>query len=127
MHYNSAEANRHDQRDYRKSLRSNSTPAEGLLWRLLKGRQVGGYKFRRQQGIGQYVLDFYCPELRLSIELDGSSHDHRYDYDEQRTSFLAKQGIKVLRYHNELVYSNPHAIIEDILKKVDDGIHNNEE
>ena len=127
MHYNSAEANRHDQRDYRKSLRSNSTPAEGLLWRLLKGRQVGGYKFRRQQGIGQYVLDFYCPELRLSIELDGSSHDHRYDYDEQRTSFLAKQGIKVLRYRNELVYSNPHAIIEDILKKVDDGIHNNEE
>ncbi len=127
MHYNSAEANRHDQRDYRKSLRSNSTPAEGLLWRLLKGRQVGGYKFRRQQGIGQYVLDFYCPELRLSIELDGSSHDHRYDYDEQRTSFLAKQGIKVLRYRNELVYSNPHAIIEDIIKKVDDGIHNNEE
>jgi very-short-patch-repair endonuclease len=68
------------------------TSAEATLWRALKRRGAGGLKFRRQQGIGSYVLDFYCPDRRLCVELDGSSHDYRYEYDEARTQFLAEQG-----------------------------------
>ena len=118
MHYNSAEANRHEQRDMRKDLRNYSTSAEGLMWRVLKGRQCGGYKFRRQQGIGPYILDFYCPELHLCVELDGSSHDYKFDYDEERSAYLASQGIRVLRYQNEQVFCNPQWISDDILRRV---------
>jgi len=118
MHYNSAEASRHEQRDMRKDLRNYSTSAEGLMWRVLKGRQCGGYKFRRQQGIGPYILDFYCPELHLCVELDGSSHDYKFDYDEERSAYLASQGIRVLRYQNEQVFCNPQWISDDILRRV---------
>jgi very-short-patch-repair endonuclease len=118
MHYNSAEANSREQREQRKALRNNSTTAEGLMWRVLKGRQCGGLKFRRQQGIGPYILDFYCPELRLCVELDGSSHDYKFEYDEERTAFLERQGIKVLRYRNEDVYCNPLSIADDILRQI---------
>ena len=71
MNYNTAKANDATQKDQRKALRSNMTPAEATLWRALKGRGAGGLKFRRQQGIGPYVLDFYCPERRLESG-DGS-------------------------------------------------------
>ena len=118
MHYNSAEANRKDQREQRKALRNNSTSAEGLMWRVLKSRQTGGYKFRRQQGIGPFILDFYCPELRLCVELDGSSHDYKYEHDEERTAFLRQQGIRVLRYRNEQVYCNPQWVADDILRQI---------
>ena len=116
MKYPSAEANRHDKRDERKTLRNASTRAEALLWKVLRNSGTG-YKFRRQQSIGPYILDFYCPSLKLCVELDGSSHDNRFDYDEQRTLFLQKQGIKVLRYPNEQVYSNPAWVAEDILRQ----------
>lgn len=117
MHYPSAEANRKDKREQRKALRNHSTAAEGTLWRALKGRQCGGWKFRRQQSIGAYIMDFYCPELRLCIELDGSVHDYRYDYDEQRTAFLSAQGISVMRFRNEQVFCNPGWIVEQIIRK----------
>ena len=117
MHYDSAEANRKDKREQRKTLRNNATLAEVLLWKLLKRRQTGGWKFRRQQSIGPYILDFYCPELRLGIELDGSSHDHKYEYDEERSSFLCLQGITVIRYQNEQVYNNPQQVADDIVRQ----------
>ena len=88
------------------------------MWQLLKGRKTGGYKFRRQQGIGPYVLDFYCPELKLCVEIDGNSHDHKFECDEERTAFLARQGIRVLRYQNEQVYCNPQWVADDILRRV---------
>ncbi|MCR4959748.1 MAG: DUF559 domain-containing protein [Prevotella sp.] len=119
MHYNSTEANHEGKREQRKSLRNHSTRAECIMWQVLKGRQCGGYKFRRQQGIGPYILDFYCPKLKLCVELDGSSHEHKYDYDEERTAFLAKQGIRVVRYRNEQVYCNPQWIVEDILRQTE--------
>ena len=96
MHYQTAKANNAEQKDQRKALRNNMTPAEAMLWRALKGRGAGGLKFRRQQGIGPFILDFYCPEHRLGIELDGESHRHKYDYDEQRTVYLRQQGIEWL-------------------------------
>ncbi len=116
MHYKSAKANDKEQKLQRKSLRNNMTPAEASLWRWLRGRGAGGWKFRRQQGIGPYVLDFYCPELRLCVELDGSSHDYKYEYAEQRTKYLNEQGIRVVRFPNELVWDNPEGIVGEIVR-----------
>ena len=116
MHYNAAKANSIEQKETRKQLRNNATSSEALLWKALRGRNAGGYKFRRQQGIGSYILDFYCPELRLCIELDGSSHDHKYEYDERRTAFLNEQGIKVVRFHNEVVLANVDAVVREIVR-----------
>ncbi len=121
MHYKFAKANRQDQKPQRKSLRQNMTPAEATLWQWLKGRGAGGWKFRRQQGIGPYVLDFYCPELRLCVELDGSSHDFKYEYDEERTKYLNEQGIQVIRFPNELVWMNPDGIIAEIVRFAEDS------
>ena len=108
--------NERDQKLLRQSLRNNATPAEAILWRALKGKQVGGLKFRRQFGIGPYVLDFYCPEIRLGIELDGGIHKTSYthEYDEMRTRFLKENRIRVLRFENEAVYNNIQGIIEAI-------------
>ena len=116
MHYNTAKANSIEQKETRKQLRNNATSSEALLWKALRGRNAGGYKFRRQQGIGSYILDFYCPELRLCIELDGTSHDHKYEYDERRTAFLNEQGIKVVRFHNEVVLANVDAVAREIVR-----------
>ena len=91
-------------------------PAESLLWRALKGKGAGGFKFRRQQGIGPYVLDFYCPELRLGVELDGDSHDYKFEYDEKRTLFLNEQGIKVIRFRNEQIWANFNGVVEEIVR-----------
>ena len=116
MHYKTAKANESEQKILRKELRSHATPAEAVLWKMLKGRNADGMKFRRQQGIGPYVLDFYCPELRLCVELDGSSHDYKYEYDEQRTEFLQKQGIRVLRFRNEQVWQGIDSVVDEIVR-----------
>ena len=116
MHYPSSEANASEQKEQRIHLRHNLTPAEALLWRALKGRGVGGLKFRRQQGIGPFVLDFYCPEARLCVELDGSAHDYRYDYDERRTAYLAQQGIRVIRFTNDQVFTCLEGVVAQILR-----------
>ena len=116
MHYKTAKANESEQKILRKELRSHATPAEAVLWKMLKGRNADGMKFRRQQGIGPYVLDFYCPELRLCVELDGSSHDYKYEYDEQRTEFLQKQGIRVLRFSNEQVWQGLDFVVDEIVR-----------
>ena len=116
MHYNSAEANAAEHKDQRKSLRRNLTPAEATLWRALKGRGAGGWKFRRQQGIGPFILDFYCPEVRLCVELDGSVHDYSYDYDEQRTAYLNAQGIRVVRFRNEQVFTCLDGVVAEIVR-----------
>lgn len=116
MHYNNAEANAASQKEQRKNLRRNLTPAEAMLWRALKGRGAGGWKFRRQQGIGPFILDFYCPELRLCVELDGSVHDYSYEYDEQRTKFLNAQGICVIRFRNEQVFGCYDGVVAEIVR-----------
>ena len=113
-----AESNPSNQTIERKELRSHATPAEAALWKMLKNSQVGGYKFRRQHGIGPYILDFYCPLLYLGIELDGAAHDAPMadKHDEIRTKFLQQQGITIIRFRNEVVWKNPNAIIEEILR-----------
>ena len=108
--------NESNQKTLRQTLRNNATPAEAILWSALKGKQVEGLKFRRQFGVGPYVIDFYCPEIRLGIELDGGVHKTSYthEYDEMRNRFLTENGITILRFDNEVVYNNVEEIIEAI-------------
>ena len=116
MRYKSTNANEETQKERRKLLRNNSTMAEIKLWNELKGRKVGGLKFRRQQGIGSYILDFYCPELKLCVELDGNSHEMKQEYDIERTLFLNGQGIEVLRFSNVQVMSHVLSVVNEILR-----------
>jgi very-short-patch-repair endonuclease len=106
-----------DTKCQRKSLRATATPAESILWQSLKKSQVGGLKFRRQHGVGAYILDFYCPQIKLDIELDGDVHHlgMAYEHDEIRTQYLNQQGITVLRYHNDVVFKNVQSIVDSIL------------
>lgn len=121
MHYTTAKANAKEQKEKRKDLRNNMTPAEVALWHALRGRGAGRLKFRRQQGIGPFILDFYCPERLLAVEADGDSHEDKYDYDEQRTAYLQEQGIRVIRFSNEQVFNHLNEVVEEIVKKAHDS------
>jgi very-short-patch-repair endonuclease len=80
-----------------RELRRDMTNFETLLWFELKGRRVGGYKFRRQAPIGPYIADFYAPEVRLVVEVDGPIHDEQVGADDERTRNLEARGIRVIR------------------------------
>jgi len=86
-----------------KALRRLPTPAEATAWHLLRGRRLLGLKFRRQQVIAGFIVDFYCPSRRLVLELDGAIHDHpeQAAHDARRTRALAKRAIRVLRLRND--------------------------
>ena len=98
----------------RKKLRNNSTPAEIALWNIIKSKQIEGRKFRRQFGVGKYILDFYCSTERLAIELDG--HDHFTEAgiqkDISRDNFLNLQDIKVVHIENKCVFENTDQVIQ---------------
>ena len=92
---------------YARQNRKNPTPAETLLWnKILRNKQLAGYKFTRQKPLGNYVVDFYCTELQLVIEVDGDSHAEQVFYDQQRTEWLASQNIRVMRFTNRDVLQN---------------------
>ena len=118
MRYKSAESDSAHQTIQRRELRNNATAAEATLWKYLKNSQAGGFKFRRQHGLGVYIMDFYCPTLRLAIELDGAVHEAPMAEarDEIRTRFLNEQGITVMRFKNEVVWRNPEVIVEEIVR-----------
>lgn len=101
---------------FARSLRQEMTDAERRFWRLLRNRALLNYKFRRQVPFGPYFLDFYCAEKNLAVELDGSQHCNSEGvlHDKKRDAFLAKQGLKILRYSNRDVFLNPSGIIDDI-------------
>lgn len=103
----------------RKHLRNNSTEAEILLWTYLKGKQLNGRKFRRQQSIGNYIVDFYCPTEKLAIELDGDFHfdEEVKKYDEKRTEFINNFGIKLIRFENQEVLYNLETVLKSIEKE----------
>ena len=93
-------------RAFRRDLRTNATPAEVALWRHLRRRQLDGWRFRRQYSVGRYILDFFCPEARLAVELDGAGHAEpgQASYDAERTAWLAEtEGIRVVRFWNREV------------------------
>lgn len=94
--------------------RNNATLAEKILWKQLKGKQLRGYDFHRQKPIENFIADFYCYSLRLIIEVDGSSHDNKQDYDEIRQKRIENLGFTVLRFTNEEVLFNFEGVIETI-------------
>ncbi|MCF6155451.1 MAG: endonuclease domain-containing protein [Candidatus Brocadia sp.] len=103
----------------RQYLRKKMTKAEILLWSKLKGKQINGLKFRRQYGINNYTVDFYCPERRLAIEVDGGVHyyEPRIVSDGQRQKEIEALGIKVLRYTNNDIVKNIKGVLHDIITK----------
>jgi len=101
-------------------LRRNMTPAEQKLWEALKGRQVAGLKFRCQHPVGPFVLDFYCPERRLVVELDGGIHEMLENRDQARTAQLADYGYHVIRFRNDEVFDDLDSVLERILHAAED-------
>ncbi len=104
----------------RRELRRNQTEAEKALWAHLRKKQFYELKFFRQYSIGPYILDFYCPTLKLAIELDGGQHNE-YDnkeHDNVRSEYLAAHGIKVLRFWNNEVLCNIEGVLLEIRLKV---------
>ena len=103
----------------RRNLRKNSTDAERKLWSKLRNKQLAGLKFFRQYSIGPYIVDFYCPSIRLVIEADGSQHDNiRKAYDEKRTRYLEQLNIKVLRFWDNDILKNISGVILEIERKI---------
>ncbi len=96
------------------------TKAEVVLWSRLKGRQLLGLKFRRQHSIGPFILDFYCPELKLAIEVDGASHflGDSPVYDAERQSYIENFGIRFLRFTNLDVLENIEGVLVSIMETV---------
>ena len=107
-----------DLKKYAREMRASATDAEALMWSLVRGRRLLGLKFRRQHAVGRYILDFYCDELRLAIELDGGQHQEQVSYDSERTEWLEKQGICVLRSWNNEVMTQTEVVMTDMFNKI---------
>ncbi|CAH1529767.1 Endonuclease domain-containing protein [Vibrio jasicida] len=107
------------QKKIRSQLRSNMPKPEQVLWQRIRRKQLG-VKFRRQHGIGRYIVDFYCAELNLVIEIDGDSHfsDKGKEKDAMRDAFLEALGIKVLRFTNEEVIKQTESVLERLFNLV---------
>ena len=101
----------------RADLRNEMTDPEQILWYWLRGKQLKGYKFRRQYSVGYYILDFYCTQLRLGIEVDGDSHFTKsgIEYDQERDDYIKANDIMILRFTNLEVTENIEGVIDKIL------------
>ena len=99
-----------------RALRKNPTDAENKLWLHLRLRQIEGYKFRRQQPIGIYIVDFACMEEKLIVELDGGQHSERINCDSRLTAWLRSQGYRVLRFWNNEVLENIEVVLDVIFR-----------
>ena len=106
-------------KDIRRELRTKGTSAEAMLWKMLKGKQISGLLFRRQYSVGDHILDFYCPSLRLAIELDGAVHDNAMaaERDYLRDEELREvYQIETLRFENRIVFEQPQVIVNSIIE-----------
>jgi len=110
--------NKQSMRDIRRELRQNQTNAEEMLWCHLRNRQLLNVKFRRQYSIDRYVVDFYAPEFKLVIELDGPIHQRidQQDYDRERESHLELFGITILHFNNEELIEDTDKVLGTIKK-----------
>jgi very-short-patch-repair endonuclease len=100
---------------FARALRRQETNAEQRLWRELRNRQMDGWKFKRQVPHGKYVLDFFCADASLVIEVDGyQHHEERAAHDAERTAYLERQGLRVLRLGNSDVLDNTEGSLESI-------------
>lgn len=101
---------------FARAMRHNPTSAESFLWQVLRARQFAGFKFRRQHPVEPYILDFYCPEIQLAVEVDGGQHAtiKGIEYDAQRTAFLAGKGIKLIRFWNHEVMTQSEDVLNHL-------------
>jgi len=115
LHYN-----KQSEKAKRRQLRRDQTPTEALVWRYLRNRQMLKFKFRRQYSVDKFVLDFYSPQLRLAIEIDGDVHElpEQKEYDIDRQNYIEKFAIKFLRIKNEELLGNPNKAFDRIEKEI---------
>jgi very-short-patch-repair endonuclease len=104
-----------------RQLRNSSTMSEVLLWRCLKSKQILGYDFDRQKPIDKYIVDFYCKELRLAIEIDGSTHDKKVHEDGMRQERLESLGVRFLRFRDGDVKRNLEGVVGEIRKWISEN------
>jgi very-short-patch-repair endonuclease len=110
-----------DLKDLAKELRRKMTLSEVLLWNEVKNKQILGYDFDRQRPINNFIVDFYCKELSLAIEIDGDTHIYRYDYDDERQRVLEEHGVHFLRFDDIEVKRN----MNNVLRVIEDWIEKN--
>jgi very-short-patch-repair endonuclease len=97
-----------------RTLRGNATDAERHLWFHIRRKQLSGFRFRRQQPMGPYIVDFFCPEASLIIEIDGGQHDESAERDAVRMRWLEERGYRVLRFWNSDVLGNLDGVLSTI-------------
>lgn len=105
------------QKERRQELRKNQTKTENILWQRIRSRQINSLKFYRQYSIGPYILDFFCPQVRLAIELDGEQHKEAVEYDQERELFLKDKDIYTIRFWNDEVLNHT----EETLKIIEEN------
>ncbi len=97
-----------------RQLRKKGVLSEVLLWNCLKGKQMNGYRFMRQKPIDDFIVDFYCSKLRLIIEVDGASHEEKFEADKFRQEKLERMGLTFLRFHDIDVKKNLEGVLQQI-------------
>jgi very-short-patch-repair endonuclease len=110
-----------------RELRNRSTLAEVLLWKQLKGSKMLGYSFLRQRPIHKYVVDFYCPKLKLVIEIDGESHREKFARDQTRQKSLEDVGLNVLRFHDRDVKQDMRNVLGRIQSWIEQHVKENDQ
>jgi very-short-patch-repair endonuclease len=100
--------------DLRKKLRREMPKGERILWGKLRNNHVGGFKFKRQVDFDNYVVDFCCYKLRLVVEVDGSTHEEKMEYDKIREEHLKSLGLTVIKYTSDQVFNNLQDVLNDI-------------
>ncbi|MDP2207974.1 MAG: endonuclease domain-containing protein [Bacteroidota bacterium] len=112
--------NNQEEKGKRRQLRKNQTFCENIIWIHLRNRQLLGVKFRRQYSVDKFVIDFYAPEIKLAVEIDGEVHDlpGQKDYDKDRQEYIEEFGIKFIRITNEELLGNPNSAFEKIESEI---------
>ncbi len=106
--------NKKSEKEKRRKLRNNPTYTEKILWNSLRRRQICDVRFLRQYSVNYFVIDFYAPKIKLAIEVDGSSHIGKEDYDKARQEYIEDFGIEVIRFTNENVTRNINKVVAQI-------------
>ncbi len=104
-------------RDRARKLRNNSTLTEVVFWNKIKNKRLG-VEFHRQVPINNFIVDFYCHELKLAIEIDGESHKNKVEYERERQRIIESYGVKFVRFGNDEVKRNMTAVLDSLISKV---------
>lgn len=105
-----------------RELRSDQTPFEARLWKILRDRQLENYKFRRQHPVPPYIADFACVSQKLIVELDGRIHDENVERDANRDAVLKEQGWRVLRFSNIQLMKDGDGVVQTLLHELENGL-----